>query len=190
MYVIRNPGRFCSWNRNPELWNFFSRFFNCFFLVGWGGGGEGCLGPRQTSYLNITLCQRVQVILHNLYRVHKSKSAVQWLHGLRNQYGTCSGLPNKRYGVLHDILTDYIVLVADWSSRKVREIFVFWVLYAFSTLGDDRQLVEWPAHFYFIKPTSKFFMFQASFYHTLPKILSAMILALLASVGMSVRFCF
>ena len=75
---------------------------------------------------------------------------------------TCSGLPNKRseHGGLPWFLT---------SSRKVREIFVFWVLYAFSTLGDHRQLVEWPAHFYFIKLTCKFFMFQASIYHTLPK---------------------
>ena len=69
----------------------------------------------------------------------KVRSPMVLLDGC-NQHRTCSGLSNKRseHGGLPWFLT---------SSRKVREIFVFWVLYAFSSMGDDLQLVERPRTF-------------------------------------------
>ena len=65
----------------------------------------------------------------------KVRSPMVCLYGC-NQRRTCSGLPNKRGGT-------WLPLCFLTSSRiKVRVIFVFWVLYAFSTLGGDLQLLE------------------------------------------------
>ena len=171
---IQNPGRFCLWNRKSWtlelLFLFFIYLF--IFLDFWDPDKHAILTSRFDNAFKYF--QFAKPVRDPQFKV---RSPMVLLDGC-NQHRTCSGLPNKRseHGGLPWFLT---------SSRKVREIFVFWVLYAFSTLGDHRQLVEWPAHFYFIKLTCKFFMFQASIYHTLPKtsdhfflrsILSALIL--------------
>ena len=128
---IQNPGRFCLWNR--KILNFgiaFSVFYLFIhFLDFWDPDKHAILTSRFDNAFKYF--QFARPVRDPQFKV---RSPMVHLDGC-NQNGTCSGLPNKRCGTcgLLWLLT---------SSRKVREIFVFWVLYVFSTLGDDRQLVE------------------------------------------------
>ena len=123
---------------NPEPWNCFFRFLfiYSFIFFFWIFGTE-----TNTLYAILTsrfdnafkYFQFAQPVRDPQFKV---RSPIVFLYGC-NQHRTCSGLPNKRGG------TWWPCFLTSSSSRiKVREIFVFWVLYAFSTLGDDRQLVE------------------------------------------------
>ena len=107
----------------------FFRFL--FFFYFFGGGIFG----TETNTLYAILTSR----WHNLYEIHNSKSAVQWFVftvATNMGHAAVSQINVAEHGGL------FKLFFLTSSLTKVREIFVFWVLYAFSTLGDDRQLVE------------------------------------------------
>ena len=133
---IRNLGRFCLWNHcgirlsvlcfrfslslvprstkglvesgHPGLWKVVS-LFKLFFL----GGGGRFLGPIQTRSLVLRFQDAfkyfAQPVRGPQFKVRSPLKVMVYLT-LRstNQYGTCSGLPNKRSGTWR--------IVADFSS--------------------------------------------------------------------------
>ena len=133
---IQNPGRFCLWNRKSWTLELLFRFFIYLFIFldFWDQEKHFILTSRFDNAFQVfpvcTTCTGSTI------QSPQSTGSSWRLQPTR----TCSGLPNKRseHGGLPWFLT---------SSRKVREIFVFWVLYAFSSMGDDLQLVEWPRTF-------------------------------------------
>ena len=133
---IQNPGRFCLWNRKSWTLELLFRFFIYLFIFldFWDQEKHFLLTSRFDNAFQVfpvcTTCTGSTI------QSPQSTGSSWRLQPTR----TCSGLPNKRseHGGSPWFLT---------SSRKVREIFVFWVLYAFSSMGDDLQLVDWPRTF-------------------------------------------
>ena len=150
---------------NPEPWNcffpFFIYLFIFFFLI--FGTETNTLNAILSSCFDNTFkyFQLAQPVRDPQFKV---RSPMVYLYGC-NQRRTCSGLPNKRGGTWLPLcfLTSSRIIKGKSDFRLLGSIRLFNIGGVICSYSSD------PAHFYFIKLTGKFFMFQASVYHTLPK---------------------